>query len=568
MRPVPHGLLSVLLLGLSSASASVSLPPDFPELHFDVTGSPSPGRYFFCPNVPTSGMENVYMVIAEASGEVVYYQRTDGGFFSIEEQSNGMLAYSIRDQYSEDHFWVLMDTTYTPVDTFTVQGYPTDVHGMHVADNGNLLLIGTEGRYMDLSKVIYGGHPRAFVIGLIVQEQTMDHEVVFTWSSFDHIPVTDAATYVDLTAQQVDYTHCNSIYEDSDGNIVLSCLAMCACIKIDRTSGDVIWRLGGGYAKSSTFALEGDPLGGFNAQHDFRPSGADRYTVFDNGTHHDPRRSRALEYELDLEDSTATLVWSYEIPDMWGSHMGSVQRLPDGHYVVGWGDVTSTSPKMPDITEVDGEGDVHFSGHFEPTYLESYKVNKYDWIGQAEVPYLCTNIGADSTSAVLTYNVFGEKQYDHYNIYLSPGTPGDWSLYMTTPQKQVTVWALPQGPVWFAVTAVDSLGVETGFSNADSLYVSWTGVEGPSSAEGLSVRPLSSPSSSPAVVVTTGGPAQLRVLLYDISGRLAASEWLEAPARGRHTVRFDRHGLPSGVYPCVVRETEGRPAVTRLVVVR
>ena len=33
---------------------------------------------------------------------------------------------------------------------------------------------------------------------------------------------------------------------------------------------------------------------------------------------------------------TATLVWSYQEPGLYGTHLGSVQRLPGGNYVVGW----------------------------------------------------------------------------------------------------------------------------------------------------------------------------------------------------------------------------------------
>ena len=189
--------------------------------------------------------------------------------------------------------WLVMDDTYAFQDSFRVIGYNTDIHDISMRENGNTLLIGVDARYIDMSLVVPGGNPNALVLGLLVQEQDENHVPIFQWSSFDHFEITDAAHFVDLTAAVVDYVHCNSIAEDLDGNILLSCLALGECTKIDQTTGDIIWRFGGLDADSSWFTMIGDPLGGFSAQHDFNSFEPGMYTVFDNGRFHSQKSQEA-----------------------------------------------------------------------------------------------------------------------------------------------------------------------------------------------------------------------------------------------------------------------------------
>jgi len=45
--------------------------------------------------------------------------------------------------------------------------------------------------------------------------------------------------------------------------------------------------------------------------------------MFDNGNYRSPQYSRAVEYELDEENMTATLVWQYRnTPDIFGTLLG------------------------------------------------------------------------------------------------------------------------------------------------------------------------------------------------------------------------------------------------------
>jgi hypothetical protein len=120
-----------------------------------------------------------------------------------------------------------------------------------------------------------------------------------------------------------------------DGTLMLSFRNTSTVAKVDRKTGEILWRLGG---KRSDFRIEGDPLDGFSRQHDARLVGPDHVLLFDNGNLHTPPESRAAEYRLDLTSKTATLVWQYRrSPPLFARIAGSVQRLPSGHTLIAWG---------------------------------------------------------------------------------------------------------------------------------------------------------------------------------------------------------------------------------------
>ena len=63
-----------------------------------------------------------------------------------------------------------------------------------------------------------------------------------------------------------DYFHINAVNLDTDGNLLISGRAVSTIYKVDRHTGNIIWRLGG---KESTFTL--GPGVQFNGQHNALP---------------------------------------------------------------------------------------------------------------------------------------------------------------------------------------------------------------------------------------------------------------------------------------------------------
>ncbi len=258
----------------------------------------------------------------------------------FKKQPNGLFAYysyATGIHYAEDSQFNIVDSFYCG------NGYTTDPHDLRLLNNGHALLMSYDPQTVNMAPVVHGGQHNATVTGLIIQEIDQNKNVVFQWRSWDHFDIVDAI-YEDLTAPTVDCVHGNAIELDTDGNILISSRHLSEITKINRTTGEIIWRLGG-VNNQFTFVNESIP---FHYQHDIRRIANGNITLFDNGNFRSPSFSRAVEYNLDEVNKIATLVWQYRnTPDIYGAFMGSVQRLQNGNTLICWG---GTNPNVTEVT--------------------------------------------------------------------------------------------------------------------------------------------------------------------------------------------------------------------------
>ena len=127
--------------------------------------------------------------------------------------------------------------------------------------------------------------------------------MIFQWRSWDHFKITDATEDIDLTAHTIDYVHGNSIEVDYDSHILLSSRHMDEITKINRQTGEIIWRFGGIKSRNNQFLFIND-LRTFSHQHDIRRLPNGNITLFNNGNLLVPRYSSSLEYYLDEQNKT------------------------------------------------------------------------------------------------------------------------------------------------------------------------------------------------------------------------------------------------------------------------
>jgi hypothetical protein len=525
----------------------VVLPTDFPPLEIVVNNNPCEGCLFFAPGVfPYPGSNYGYKVIMDNAGEVIFYHRDQVGFADFKVLCDGSTAY----YKGNTHKYFIMDSTYTLVDTFETVGYYTDGHDFVLLENGHALLMAYDPQPVNMSQIVPGGDPNAIVTGLIIQELDVNHEVVFQWRSWDHFEITDATVGIDLTAHQIDYVHGNSVDVDVDGNIIISCRHFDECTKISRTTGEIIWRFGGELCENNQFTIIGDDFNGFSRQHDFRRIES-TYTLFDNGNMHTPPIPRAVEYLIDDSAMTATLVWEYRNDSpVWNSHMGSVQRLPNGNTLICWGG-SWLGMMGRSITEVSSDTTVEFEMDFGPNRYKSYRAMRQEWHGQAEVPYLVAEPDPESAIVILTYNVFGTVEFETYNIYYDL-EPGPTNIMLTTAERQITVSDLCNGYHFFRVTAVDSNGQETGYSNEVKVIVTWSDVEpvtdGQAEGYSLSQNWPNPFNSSTAIRYHLPQESSVNVCIYNVSGQLVNELYRGKQASGYHTMIWDAWDVASGIY--------------------
>jgi hypothetical protein len=340
------------------------LPSDFPSRTILASDNPSPGKIFLS-NFDIHSNSVPYLMILDNSGSPIFYRRMNGNCLDFMVQPNGLLTY----WDGSLGYFIALDSSYQAVDSFKCgNGYSTDLHELRILPDGHALLLSFDPEPFDMSQVVLGGDTSATVIGLIIQELDREKNVIFQWRSWDHFQITDA-THENLLASTVDYVHGNALEVDVDGNLLLSCRHMDEITKIDRETGEIMWRMGG---KNNQFTFINDSLG-FSHQHAIRRLPNGNITLFDNGNYHGPSFSRALEYRLDEENRTVELVWQFRnTPNNYGYAMGYVQRLNNGNAFIGWG--TSN----PTLTEVRPDGSKALELTL-PSGIYSYRAFRFPW---------------------------------------------------------------------------------------------------------------------------------------------------------------------------------------------
>lgn len=338
----------------------------FPVITVDYSSTPSDG-YIFMSNIVFSPViqNSPYLLILKNNGQPYYSKSMTTLCYDFKPQPNGNLTY-----YDGNNLkFYEMDTSYNTIDSFYCgNNYSTDVHELRVLPNGHAVLMCYDTETVDMAQIVNGGDSTARVVGLVLQEIDQNKNVVFQWRSWDHFQITDA-THEVLTAAVIDYDHGNAIEIDNDGNWMLSSRHMDEITKINRSTGEIIWRLGG---KNNQFTFINDPIG-FSHQHALRRIANGNITMFDNGNFHTPSFSRAAEYTLDEVNKTATLVWQYRnTPDIYGQAMGYVERLDNGNTLIGWGAAN------PSVTEVKPDGTKVYELNL-PVNVYSYRSFRYTW---------------------------------------------------------------------------------------------------------------------------------------------------------------------------------------------
>jgi hypothetical protein len=163
---------------------------------------------------------------------------------------------------------------------------------------------------------------------------------------------------------------------DHDGNLLVSARKTFAVYKVDRKTGEVIWRLGG---KMSDFEM--GPGARFAFQHDARrlPDGTisifdNGMTVFRNGSPRAMEESRGIVVELVDRKMKASLLCQYTHPDgLRADAAGNVQVLPNGNVFVGWG-------RALYFSEFGKDGELLFDARLPQN--RSYRDFRFPWSAQ------------------------------------------------------------------------------------------------------------------------------------------------------------------------------------------
>jgi arylsulfotransferase ASST len=304
------------------------------------TGRASTGFNLVVPILPDTTMSDEGFVLAfNDAGEICWYHRFPGAWpVEAKQQPNGHITVFVGRSYGwqpNAGAFVELTPAGDVVRTLAVAGgYYTDPHELLLTFRDTIVaaahLLGYELRDYDLTAI--GGSARTSLAVHTIERHDVTGAVTFRWSAAGTFTPADWPL---PNPHAVDLVHPSSLAIAPDGGYVVSFQGMDEITKIDSTSGAILWRLGG---RHNQYQIRDDPLGGFLGQHDVQVLENGHLLMLDDHFRGVPAPARAVEYSLDAQNMVARLVWQYQPADAVISPiMGSVQRLPNGATLVGFG---------------------------------------------------------------------------------------------------------------------------------------------------------------------------------------------------------------------------------------
>lgn len=330
------------------------LPTDFPEWRIQQRAASAQAFY-----VVTSG---AYVMAFDASGVPIWWRHDTGTPSDAKVLDDGTFAWA-SDRSTPDARYVLFPPDGRWVRSLTTVGTPTDGHDMQRLPNGHYMLMSYRERPGTVDLRAFGGPPAGVVLDAELQEITPDGTKVWEWNSRHHIPLAETAHWftgfifpLGAANGPFDIVHINSVDVGTDA-VVVSMRHTDGVYKIDRATGQIVWKLGGTRTRKS-LTVVGDPMGPdpFGGQHDARMSEDGLLTVFDNGQPRN-RQPRAVSYRIDERARTAVFVEAVTDPAVSAAVCcGSAHRTATGGWVVGWGG----GPEMNPVAEYAADGSLIF----------------------------------------------------------------------------------------------------------------------------------------------------------------------------------------------------------------
>jgi len=180
-----------------------------------------------------------------------------------------------------------------------------------------------EGQYLTLT---FGEHDG--VVTDVIELLDGEGQTSWSWSAIDHI---DGASE--------EHIHGNMALLDDESGWFNS-LVHNALYRFDRQEGHVLWSLG----EDRDFEMLTDhewPWAEHSHAPEIQPDGT--ILMYDNGIYPDRAFSRAVQYEIDEDAMTASIVWEYPgdlADDPWfSSFWGDADRLDNGNTLITGGSV-------------------------------------------------------------------------------------------------------------------------------------------------------------------------------------------------------------------------------------
>ncbi len=346
--------------------------------------------------------------------------------------------------------YVIADTSYSEVARVKAgNGYMGDLHEFFLTPEGTAVFTCYGEAYADLSPLGGGPHDPYFY-GVVQEVDVESGRVLFQWRSDQHVGLSESyAPVKDGPVPQFDYFHIDCICLADDGNFIVSARNTWTIYKLDRKSGEVMWRMGG---KQSDFTIV--PGAEFAWQHNAVVHPGNLLSVFDNGSgdYRSQPQSRGLVLYVDEANRHVKLELQYLHPGspLSAGALGNVQLLPGGRVLIGWA-------TQAYFTEFGPDGKAFLDGYLEEQGVLSYRAFRFPWSGKPkEPPALATERHGDGLFVFASWN--GATGVDSWRVLGGDSLASMSGVGRARWAGFETVMALPHRPKWAAVEALGQSG--------------------------------------------------------------------------------------------------------------
>ncbi|KAL1691647.1 ASST-domain-containing protein [Schizophyllum commune] len=397
----------------------------------------SPGLLFFAPygdSVTQTGP-----LIVKQDGTIVWSGKdySTSSSFMVEnyQGEDHIILWTGEHEVGYGHGeWHILNSAYEEVATYTAVGLQNDTKcdfhdasysfcstlQSHIYNGETATMTAYVTEQHDLTP--YGGPKDGYILNAVVQEINIaTKEVVFEWHGLDHVDPSESYTNPLLTGYNSsapwDYFHLNAIDKDSNGDYLISCRHCHSLLKVDKSSGDIVWRLNG---KKSNFTMGKDAS--FSWQHDGRWRSDNTISLFDNaGTtlRQDRIASRGLLLSVDTDAMTVELVQEFDpVNKVISRSQGNNQLQPNGNFLVGYG-------AEPAFEEYDSEGNPLWAMQFAVinSDVAAFRTYRFDWHATPSTPPSLSIVGSSGSNRtayawwngatdVATWALFGSVEED------------------------------------------------------------------------------------------------------------------------------------------------------------
>jgi hypothetical protein len=288
-----------------------------------------------------------YLVIMDTNGTLLDLRASTSGYGVVKNIAQNNFLFEGEPQLSggsqiapnwATHIWNIVSNT--------TQDFP-NVISHHDVDYNPI-----NNTFLTLQDYVRPVGNNFYLIDKILEVDAQGN-VLWTWDAFNHLPLSEADPFNNTSVYNgqpvIDFTHTNALLWDYNNNVIyLNVRNTNTFYKINQTTGNIIWGCGqfGNFTlvdANGSVLPNGESL--WYHSHDLEQVAPDVFTMFnddfDNVTNYYDSNSQMIEFTLNEQNMTATIIRSWTAPiQYYSSYLGATDLLPNGDWLGDFGTPT------------------------------------------------------------------------------------------------------------------------------------------------------------------------------------------------------------------------------------